>query len=154
MAGEGVGNHQPDKGEELNAVEIEEAISQLADKPFDAATFPFAFLEAFGNKETTIKRLRAGASNKSGLGGVLQTNNIHIATCDTGQVTKTLTALKQSPATAKAKAKFILATDGADFEAEDLASGETVACAYKDSPDHFGFFLPLAGIYMTFASSA
>lgn len=39
-----------------------------------------------------------------------------------------------------------MATDGADFEAEDLASGETVACAYKDFPDHFGFFLPLAGI--------
>ena len=54
--------------------------------------------------------------------------------------------LKESPATAKAKAKFILATDGADFEAEDLTSGETVACAYKDFPDHFGFFLPLAGI--------
>lgn len=26
-----------------------------------------------------------------------------------------------------AKAKFVLATDGADFEAEDLTSGETVA---------------------------
>ena len=59
---------------------------------------------------------------------------------------KALTALKDSPATAKAKAKFILATDGTDFEAEDLASGETVACAFKDFPDHFGFFLPLAGI--------
>jgi hypothetical protein len=33
-----------------------------------------------------------------------------------------------------------------DFEAEDLTSGETVACAFKDFPDHFGFFLPLAGI--------
>jgi hypothetical protein len=130
----------------LNAVEIEEAISQLADQPFDPGNFPYAFLEAFGNKETTIKRLRAGASNKSDLGGVLQTNNIHISTCGTGQVTKTLTALKESPATVKAKAKFILATDGVDFEAEDLASGETVACAYKDFPDHFGFFLPLAGI--------
>ena len=130
----------------MNAVEIEEAISQLADQPFEPQSFPYAFLEAFGNKETTIKRLRAGASNKSDLGGVLQTNNIHIATCDTGQVTKTLTVLRQSPATARAKAKFILATDGADFEAEDLANGETVACAYKDFPDHFGFFLPLAGI--------
>ncbi len=131
----------------MNAVEIEEAISQLADQPFDAENFPYAFLEAFGNKQTTIKRLRAGASNKSDLGGVLQTNNIHIATCDTGgQITKTLTALKESPATAKTKAKFILATDGVDFEAEDLASGETVVCSYKDFPDHFGFFLPLAGI--------
>lgn len=130
----------------MNAVEIEEAISQLADQPYDAKEFPYAFLEAFDNKETTIKRLRAGATNKSDLGGVLQTNNIHIATCDVGQVTQTLKALKESPATAKAKAKFILATDGVDFEAEELGGGETVACAFKDFPDHFGFFLPLAGI--------
>ena len=130
----------------MNAVEIEEAISQLAEQPFEAANFPYAFLEAFGNKEATIKRLRARASNKSDLGGVLQTNNIHIAVCDAGQVTKTLAALKDSPATAKAKAKYVLATDGVDFEAEELAGGETVACAYTDFPDHFGFFLPLTGI--------
>jgi hypothetical protein len=130
----------------MNAVEIEQAITDLAEQPFDRAEFPYAFLEAFGNKATTIKRLRAGASNKSDLGGVLQTSNIHILTSDPGRVTQTLAALKASPATAKAKAKFILATDGADFEAEDLTSGETVACAFKDFPDHFGFFLPLAGI--------
>src|SRR5258707_78138 len=130
----------------MNAVEIEEAISALAEQPFDAQEFPFAFLEAFGNKPTTIKRLRAGTSNRSDLGGVLQTNNIHIAVCPPGEATKTLTALKASPATARAKARFILATDGADFEAEDLETGETVACAYRDFPDHFGFFLPLAGI--------
>ncbi|SDA51739.1 class I SAM-dependent DNA methyltransferase [Mesorhizobium qingshengii] len=130
----------------MNAVEIEEAISALAAQPFDGSEFPFAFLEAFGNKETTIKKLRAGASNKSDLGGVLQTSNIHIAVAAPGGVTATLGMLKASPATARAKAKFVLATDGDTFEAEDLASGETVACAYDDFPNHFGFFLPLAGI--------
>lgn len=130
----------------MNAVEIEQAVSALAEKPFDRAAFPYAFLEAFGNKETTLKRLRSGASNKSDLGGVLQTNNIHIVTCDPGAVTQTLLALKASPATGRAKAKFILATDGNSLEAEDLVSGETVACAYRDFADHFGFFLPLAGI--------
>lgn len=130
----------------MNAVEIEEAISALAEQPFDKAEFPYAFLEAFGNKATTIKRLRIGSSNKSDLGGVLQTNNIHLKVCGDGTVTQTLAALKASPATAKAKAKFVLATDGADLEAEDLATGETIACAFKDFPDHFGFFLPLAGI--------
>ena len=89
----------------MNAVEIEQAITDLAERPFDRAEFPYAFLEAFGNKETTIKRLRAGASNKSDLGGVLQTSNIHILPCGEGQVTTTLAALKASPATAKAKAK-------------------------------------------------
>jgi len=130
----------------MNAVEIEEAVSALAEGPFDAAEFPYEFLAAFGNKDTTIKRLRAGASNKSDVGGVLQTNNIHLAAAAPGAVTQTLAALKASPATAKAKAKFVLATDGDTFEAEDLESGETLACDYADFPNHFGFFLPLAGI--------
>src|SRR3954468_17282239 len=114
----------------MNAVEIEEAISVLAGHAFNSIEFPFAFLQAFGNKNTTIKRLRAGASNKSDLGGVLQTNHIHIAVCNPGQVTRALAALKGSQATARAKARFTLATDGSDFEAEDLTTGETVACAY------------------------
>ncbi len=130
----------------MNAVEIEEAVSNLALQPFDRAEFPFAFLRAFGNKETTIKRLRQGASNKSDLGGVLQSNNIHLAVAEPGEVAAILSALKASPATTRAKARFILATDGTDFEAEDIDSGETIACAYPDFPDHFGFFLPLAGI--------
>jgi hypothetical protein len=130
----------------MNAVEIEEAISKLAEQPFDPEEFPYLFLQAFGNKETTLKRLRKGESNKSDLGGVLQTNNIHIAVAAPGAVTSTLAALKVSPATMRARAKFVLATDGDTFEAEDLTTGETVACAYADFPDHFGFFLPLAGI--------
>lgn len=131
----------------MNAVEIEEAISALAEKPFDQATFPFAFLEAFGNKETTIKRLRSGVSNASDIdGGVLQRNNIHIAVCEPGAVGTMLTALRKSSKTASAKAKFILATDGITLEAEDLVGGETIAPAYSDFAKHFGFFLPLAGI--------
>ncbi|WP_307016126.1 class I SAM-dependent DNA methyltransferase [Alicyclobacillus cycloheptanicus] len=130
----------------MNPVEIEAAVSDLAAQPFDKDEFPYAFLRAFGNKETTIKRLRSGETNKSDLGGVLQTNNIHIAVAQHGEVTKTLAALKESPATSRAKARYILATDGEVFEAEELESGETVACAYENFPDHFGFFLPLAGI--------
>jgi len=131
----------------LNAVEIEEAISLLAEQEFDPAGFPFAFLEAFGNKATTIKRLQSGNTNASDIdGAVLQRNHIHLKVCGEGEVTNTLKALKDSPATTKAKAKFILATDGVTFEAEELNSGETVACEYKDFPNHFGFFLSLAGI--------
>jgi predicted S18 family serine protease len=81
---------------------MEEAITQLAEQALDRAKIPYAFLEAFGNKETTIKRLRTGASNKSDIGGVLQTNNIHIATCTVREASKTLTTLRESPATAKA----------------------------------------------------
>ena len=51
----------------MNAVEIEAAISDLAIEPYNAVKFPFAFLAAFGNKDTvgavgdlTIMRQRAG----------------------------------------------------------------------------------------------
>ncbi|MEG4336907.1 DNA methyltransferase [Microcoleus sp. D3_18_C2] len=132
----------------MNAVEIEEAVSRLAEAPFDSEEFPFAFLEAFGNKPTTLKRLKSksGGSNQSDLGGVLQRNNIHVKVCPEGEVTNTLTALRDSAATARYKVKFILATDGKSFEAENLADGEIVACDYPDFHNHFGFFLPLAGI--------
>jgi len=130
----------------MNAVEIEEQVSALAELPFDRAEFPYAFLEAFGNKSTMIKRLRSGTSNKSDRDGLLQANNIHLKTCGEAEVSSTLASLKASPATIKSKAKFVLATDGMELEAEDMITGETIACDYKDFSDHFGFFLPLAGI--------
>ena len=131
----------------MNAVEIEQALSELAEKAFEAAEFPFQFLTAFGNKATTIQRLRKGDSNASDVpGGVLQRNHIHIAVAEPGQVGLTLTALKASAKTGQAKAKFVLATDGMTLEAEELATGEAIACEFPQFPDHFGFFLPLAGI--------
>ncbi len=131
----------------MNAVEIEAALSELAEKPFSRDDFSFDFLAAFGNKDTTLKRLRKGDSNASDLpGGVLQRNNVHIAVADPGEVGATLNALRESPKTAQAKARFILATDGVTLEAEELSTGDTVASEYTTFPDHFGFFLPLAGI--------
>lgn len=131
----------------MNAVEIEAALSDLALEPFDIDEFPYQFLAAFGNKDVTLKRLRSGNNNASDLaGGVLLRNNIHLACCASGRVSETLQALRSSPATNKAKAKFILATDGQTLEAEELITGETVTSYFADFPNHFGFFLPLAGI--------
>ena len=92
----------------MNAVEIAEAVSELTNKPFNSAEFPYAFLEAFGNKETTIKRLRSGVTNKSDADGVLQTNNIHIAVCSSGNTSEKLAELKASPATKKPKQNLLL----------------------------------------------
>ena len=126
----------------MNAVEIEEAVSELAEDAFDATEFPFAFLEAFGNKSTTIRQLKSGHSNKSDIvGSVLQRNHIHLSVCEAGQISNKMSELRNSPANAKNKVKFILATDGVDLEAENLISGETVACTYPDVANHFGFFL-------------
>jgi hypothetical protein len=84
----------------MNAVEIEEAVSALVEEPFDQAEFPYAFLQAFGNKETTLRKLRSGCTNKSDIGGVLQRDNIHVAVAPAGEVSATLAALRESPTTA------------------------------------------------------
>lgn len=131
----------------MNAVEIEEALSELASQPFDPVEFPYSFLAALGNKEVTLKRLRKGDTNASDVpGGVLQRNNIHLAVCAEGDVARTLRALRDSPKTAQTKAKFILATDGITLEAEDLVSGEPLTSPFPQFADHFAFFLALAGI--------
>ncbi len=132
----------------MNAVEIEEAVSELSRAPFDPAEFPFAFLTAFGNKATTVNRLRTPSLNKSDVaGGLLQARNIHLAVCAEGRVRETMAALKASPKTVVNKVKFLLATDGVTLEAEDLVSDEPpIVCNHPDLHRHFGFFLPLAGI--------
>jgi len=115
----------------MNVVENEEAVSRLAAEPFDANEFPWEFLAAFGNNETTIKRLRSGQSNASDVtSGVLQRNNVHLAVAPDGEVTAMLAALRDSAKTRSARAKFILATDGSTVEAEDPLSGAALACDY------------------------
>lgn len=135
----------------MNAVEIEQAISDLADEPYDFCEFPFAFLECFDNSATRSKKLRKGTSNKSDIDGVLQSGSIHIKTCAAGTVPETLTALKDSKATQtkRNKCRFVLATDGEWIEAEDLQTGEVKVFAYADLPNNFVFFWPLAGLSKT-----
>lgn len=131
----------------MNAVEIEEAVSALVAEPFKRDEFPYQFLAAFGFKETTLKKLKTGASNTSDVpDAVLLRNNIHLVVAAQGKTTERLVALKASQKTAKGKVKFVLATDGEMVEAEELVTGEPLACPYTDLANHFGFFLPLAGI--------
>lgn len=130
----------------MNAIEIEEAISALFDKPCEPETFPAEFLEAFGNKTTTIRRLQSAASLSDISGAVLLRNNIHLKVCSEGQVGSVFNQLKTSSTTTKNKVKFILATDGLTVEAEDLGGDAPLVCEYGDFPNHFGYFLSLAGI--------
>lgn len=130
----------------MNAVEIEEAISSLFEKDYDPESFIWGFLEAFGNKVTVIKRLQSSNSLSDIDGAVLLRNNIHLITCPNGQVNSAFSKLKNSPTTSKYKVKFILATDGNTVEAEDLFGDAPLVCDYSDFPNHFGYFLSLAGI--------
>ena len=131
----------------MNAVEIEQTISDLALQPFDAAEFPFAFLAAFGNKDTALKRLRAGNNNASDVpGGVLQRSNIHIAVCPPGATGAGCTRCAAARPPPRARPSSSSPPTARRSRPKTWHAGETIACDYPDFPDHFGFFLPLAGI--------
>ena len=145
----------------MNAVEIEEAVSKLMEAAFEPAEFPYAFLEAFDNKDATIRRLRSAGKNTTnktdfqgdGIVAVLQRNNIHITAPPycigraTDMVDETMQRLVESSPTSKHKAKFVLLTDGRVVDAARLNSDEPpLVCEYKDLDNHFGYFLELAGI--------
>ncbi len=132
----------------MNAVEIESAISELALEPFNAEEFPFDFLAAFGNKDTTIKRLRTGNNNASDMaGGVLLRNNIHIAVCESGKVTVGLAMLcaKALPPP-KPKPSSSWPRMGRRWKPKIWPAAKPSPALMPDFPNHFGFFLPLAGI--------
>lgn len=129
----------------MNAVEIEEAVSELAHQPFDAEAFPFAFLRAFGRKDVELKRLKA--SNASDVeGAVLRRDSIHLAVSAPGAAQAALAALRASPKTASNRVKYILATDSEEVLAEECATGDLRSFPLPELDRHFGFFLPLAGI--------
>ena len=132
----------------MNAVEIEEAVSALASSPFTTrANSPTPFWRRSGTKKRRSSGCAAARPNRP-MSRAAFSNGI-IFTLPSARPAKS--ALRSppyamSPRTTAAKAKFVLATDGVELEAEDLASGETIACAYGDFARRFGFFLPLAGI--------
>src|SRR3546814_6830647 len=85
-------------------------------------------------KQKTAYEMRISDWSSDVCSSDLQRNNIHLAACATGEVDATLKALRDSPKTASAKAKFILATDGETLQAEDVTSDDPpIACEDRKS---------------------
>jgi hypothetical protein len=105
----------------MNPIEIEQAISELAERPFapNSSRSPSLKPSTTGNNHQAARK--GGPTSRISAGSFRPITYRHLPF---GEVTKTLAALKASPATAEAKAKFILATDGETVEAEDLTSDD------------------------------
>ena len=140
----------------MKATEIADAVQALIEAPFVPDDFPYDFLRAFGADDVTIKRLRAGNSNRSDVDGAVLPGGktklkVHIVTAKPGEVDLAMDRLRRSAATEKQKARFLLTTDGQMLQAIDLEGGadDVLACTYAEFADRFGFFFPMAGISLT-----
>jgi hypothetical protein len=130
----------------MNVIEIEERIDEMLGRGFKPADFIFDFIEAYGAPKSVIKQLRGGQQDAFGQAPVLWKRNVHFQLASEGQVGRVLTALAANKDTDKQKIRYIISTDGHDFGARDMKSGETLNCLFDELGVHFGFFLPLAGI--------
>lgn len=68
----------------------------------------------------------------------LERNNIH-AFKKKEKDMESLDDLRKSPSIQKNKVEFILVTDGLEFQAGNIITGETIECGYKDFHNYFVF---------------
>lgn len=130
----------------MNVIEIEERIDEILAQGFKPADFIFDFIEAYGAPKSVIKQLRGGQQDAFGQAPVLWKRNVHFQLASEGQVGRILNALAAHKDTEKQRVRYIISTDGHDFGARDMKSGESLNCLNDELGVHFGFFLPLAGI--------
>jgi hypothetical protein len=130
----------------MNVIEIEESIDAIVAQGFQNNDFIFDFFAAYGAPKSLIKQLKGGQQDVFGQAQVLWKRSVHFQRAGEGQVGSILNALAVHKDTGRQKVRYIISTDGHDFGARDMKSGETLNCLFDELGVHFGFFLPLAGI--------
>ncbi|PWG15651.1 class I SAM-dependent DNA methyltransferase [Salibaculum griseiflavum] len=133
----------------MNVVDIEENVQELVSKGFNPDTFILDFVKAYDAPKALIQQLKGGHQNLSDVpGAVLWRRNLHYKLASKGQVAAVIAELERSQATSKYKARFVISTDGDEFSARDLVSGNTINCHFDELAVHFASFLSLAGIFI------
>lgn len=133
----------------MNVVDIEENVQELVSKGFRPDTFILDFVKAYDAPKALIQQLKGGHQNLSDVdGAVLWRRNLHYKLAPKGQVAAVIAELERSQATSKYKARFVISTDGDEFSARDLVSGNTINCHFDELAVHFASFLSLAGIFI------
>ena len=133
----------------MNVVDIEESVQELVSKGFKPDSFILDFVKAYDAPKALIQQLKGGHQNLSDVeGAVLWRRNLHYKLAPKGKVPAVISELERSQATSKYKARFVISTDGEDFSARDLISGNTINCHFDELAVHFASFLSLAGIFI------
>lgn len=133
----------------MNVIDIEDNVQKIVAGGFDPQNFIMDFAKAYDAPKSLIQQIKKGDQNLSDVqGAVLWRKNLHYKSAPKGQSAAILEELQRSQATSKYKSRFIISTDGEDFYARDLISGNTINCHFNELSEHFTSFLSLAGIFL------
>lgn len=130
----------------MTVSEMYEALGLLVAKPFDAATFPFEFLEAFNVAKATLNKFRKGTTPLSELGGYVVANRLHLLIAPASELESSLEALEVSTETTKKKARLLVVTDGVRVLVKDRIEGTFADAALAQVDDYFSLLMVLGGV--------
>lgn len=140
----------------LNTIAVEEALDQLvADVTSGACTlhdFPFRVMEAFDASRNEVTKLRMKHPAGLAASDILWPKKLLFRAADTGLVQNTIEELKASligkkGAASKNAPRFLMSTDGDEFLAVDIKTGETPSFdRLADLAVNYDFLLPMFGV--------
>ncbi len=140
----------------LNTIAIEEDLDQLvADVTSGACTlhdFPFRVMEAFDASRNEVTKLRMKHPAGPAASDILWPKKLLFRAADAGQVQNTIEDLKASligkkGAASKNAPRFLMSTDGDEFLAVDIKTGETPSFdRLADLAVNYDFLLPMFGV--------
>jgi hypothetical protein len=130
----------------MNIAEIESELQDLIDKPFDATTFVYRFLEIYNAPKATITKLKQGSGNHAKNGDLLWKNKLFFRIAEIGTAADVVDTMIADPLVKKHRPRFIFVTDGEDVYCRDLKADQSIDVPLKKLNDQFLFFLPLANI--------
>lgn len=129
----------------MNSHEVELNIKLIVEN-FSKENFIFDLLLSYGISKTSITRLKSGDFNLSKVEGeILYKKKIFFKPQPTDKLLSSIENLAKEERILKHAPRFAVVTDYKNLVAKDLKLGKNLDISIKDLPNHYAFFLPLAG---------
>ncbi len=129
----------------MNSHEIEQNVQQIL-KNFSKENFLFDLLLAYGISKASITRLKNGDFNLAkNEGEVLYKKKMFFKVEEKDKLLSSIEDAAKDEQILKHQPRFAIFTDFNNLVAKDLKLGKNLDIAITDLPNHYAFFLPLAG---------
>lgn len=129
----------------MNSHEIEHNVKRIFEN-FSKEDFLFDVLLAYGISKASVTRLRNGDFNLSKIEGeILYKKKVFFKVEKGDKLLSSIESIARDERILKHQPRFAILTDFKSLVAKDLRLGKNLDIAIRDLPNHYAFFLPLAG---------
>lgn len=129
----------------MNSHEIEQNVKRIIEN-FSKEHFLYDLLLAYGISKASITRLKSGDFNLSHADGeTLYKKKIFFKEQSSDKLLSSIESLAKEERILKHAPRFAVVTDYQHLVAKDLKLGKNLDISINDLPQHYAFFLPLAG---------